>query len=62
MPTVVRLADWPRGSQDKRPDSASAEIVIFPGIRIERHDMDLGARLTDAAGKGDFERFGGPAG
>jgi hypothetical protein len=30
------------------------EIVIFPGVRIERHDIDLAHRMRDSAGRDDF--------
>jgi len=36
----------------ERPDAASGEIVIFPGVRIERHDVDLAHRVMDTAGRG----------
>lgn len=43
-----------------RTDSAeNCEIVIFPGVRIERHDLDLGMRLRDSAGADDFKTIGG---
>ncbi len=43
-----------------RPEPADAcEIVIFPGVRIERHDLDLGHRLRNSAGQGDFDGLGG---
>jgi hypothetical protein len=35
------------------------EIVIFPGVRIERHDLDLGHRVRDSAGSDDFNGLGG---
>ncbi len=35
------------------------EIVIFPGIRIERHDLDLAHRLRDSTGQGDFDGLDG---
>jgi hypothetical protein len=35
------------------------QIVIFPGVRIERHDLDLGHRVVDSAGHGDFDGLGG---
>jgi len=40
-------------------DEQGCEIVIFPGVRIERHDLDLGVRLRDSAGNGDFKTIGG---
>lgn len=35
------------------------EIVIFPGVRIERHDLDLAHRVRDSAGRDDFDGIGG---
>jgi len=37
----------------------ACEIVIFPGVRIERHDLDLSHRLRDSAGRDDFSGIGG---
>lgn len=34
------------------------EVVIFPGVRIERHDVDLSHRLRDSAGRHDFDGIG----
>jgi hypothetical protein len=34
------------------------EIVIFPGVRIERHEVDLAHRLVESTGC-DFEQFDG---
>ena len=34
------------------------EVVIFPGVRIERHEVDLAHRLLDSAGK-NFDDLGG---
>lgn len=34
------------------------EIVIFPGVRIERQNLDLGYRIRDAAGREDFQCLG----
>jgi hypothetical protein len=46
----------PRSGDERQRD---CEIVIFPGVRIERHDLDLGMRLRDSAGSGDFKTIGG---
>ena len=62
MATVVHLSDRPRAAATELPTESVGEVIIFPGVRVERYDMDLGARLKDAAGKGSFERFGSPAG
>jgi hypothetical protein len=37
----------------------ACEVVIFPGVRIERHtqferDLDLSHRICDSAGRDDF--------
>jgi hypothetical protein len=46
--------------RQRRVDTARiGEIVIFPGVRIERHDLDLGHRVRDSAGSGDFNGLGG---
>ncbi|MCB1495174.1 MAG: hypothetical protein KDJ86_05260 [Bauldia sp.] len=39
--------------------AGTCEIVIFPGIRIERQDVDLSYRLRDTVGRGDFKDIGG---
>jgi hypothetical protein len=59
MSTVLSFnRDVARPRRLERP-SGQCEIVIFPGIRIERHDVDLAFRLNDTAGNGDFDGFGG---
>ena len=37
---------------------AAGEIVIFTGVRIERHDLDLGHRIRNSAGRDDFNGLG----
>lgn len=44
-----------READGERP----CEIVIFPGVRIERHDLDLGHRIRDSLGGPDFGGVGG---
>ena len=41
------------------PAGHPCEVVIFPGVRIERHEVDLSHRLRDSAGSDDFDGFGG---
>ena len=43
---------------------STCEVVIFPGVRIERHEVDLSARVADTAGASDYHNLGvgGPAG
>ena len=36
------------------PPDAPCEIVIFPGVRIERETVDLSHRLRPPSGGGDF--------
>lgn len=55
MGTVVRFAVGGRSAPKEAPAGRECEIVIFPGVRIERHDVDLGARLVDSAGRCDFD-------
>lgn len=45
----------PRDRTDAR---AVGEIVIFPGVRIERCDLDLGHRVRNSAGSGEFNDLG----
>ncbi len=39
-------------------DRERCEIVIFPGVRIERHDLDLSHRLRNSAGRDNFDGIG----
>ena len=39
------------------PQASRGEVVIFPGVRIERHDLDLSHRVRDSAGD-DFDGLG----
>ncbi len=65
MPIVVPFPPRRPGSPKDQVTGQSAKIVIFPGVRIERRDdVDLGARVADAAGRNDYQALavGGPAG
>lgn len=58
MATILRL-EPPRRPPAERPASIEAgrgEIVIFPGVRIERHDIDLGHRVRKTV-----DRSGSPS-
>jgi hypothetical protein len=62
MGTVLRFKVSSAGGTPNKPARGqSAEIVIFPGVRIERHetDLDLGYRVMDSAGGGSFDGVGG---
>lgn len=51
MGTILHFETAERDPARNRPSSdAPCEIVIFPGVRIERHDIDLSHRLRDSAG------------
>ena len=59
------LSFRPNGDGRERPPTVSpgdCTIVIFPGVRIERHevDLDLSQRVRDAAGLDDFDGLGTP--
>jgi hypothetical protein len=46
--------------RERRAAIIAGEIIIFPGVRIERHDhdLDLGHRVRNSAGNGDFNGLG----
>jgi hypothetical protein len=46
------------GRSDTASDNSECEIVIFPGVRIERHELDLGHRLRHCAGGAEFDTIG----
>ena len=35
------------------------DVIIFPGVRIEREAFDLSHRLRDTAGRGAFDDIAG---
>jgi hypothetical protein len=64
MGTVLQIAASKRPAPRRAERAASGcQIVIFPGVRIERHadeaSVDLGYRLLDSAATGDFDGFSG---
>lgn len=57
------LSFTPSGHGRERSPTATedeCEIVIFPGVRIERHELDLSQRVRDAAGLDEFDGLGTP--
>jgi hypothetical protein len=61
MGTIVQL-NPPARRQPPAGEGAEAvrcDIVIFPGVRIERHGIDLAHRVRDSAGHDDFDGIGG---
>ncbi|MEM8812453.1 MAG: hypothetical protein AAGF59_07515 [Pseudomonadota bacterium] len=55
MGLVLDMANFRRDGVDpdaerKAAPSGECEVVIFPGIRIERHDVNLAARQRDVLG------------
>jgi hypothetical protein len=67
MGTVLQIAASKLPAR-RRGERAAGEcqIVIFPGVRIERHadeaSVDLGHRLLDSTGTGNFDDFDGFSG
>ena len=62
MGTVLQISTSKRAFRRRSEHPArECQIVIFPGVRIERHDdyesLDLGHRLLDPAATGDFGGF-----
>lgn len=50
MGTVLSFSTAPRSKrrtcqQAAYTRTARGEVIIFPGIRMERHSLDLGARI-----------------
>lgn len=43
---------------DRTEASDAGEIIIFPGVRIERCDLDLGYRIKNSAGVESFDGLG----
>jgi len=46
MVEIVELQDFRRKSTVRRDLTTSAEVVIFPGVRIERQTFSLADRLA----------------
>lgn len=59
MSTVLKLSfDGRKPRSRVRTGDESCEIIIFPGVRIERHDLDLGHRVRNATGNDDYDLDG----
>jgi len=59
MGTVLDFKPAARTAFADASQRGDCEIVIFPGVRIERHDLDLSHRLRDSAGRDNFDGIGG---
>jgi len=59
MGTLLQLPIVSRKAGEAAAGDHGCEIVIFPGVRIERPDVDLGHRVRDTAGRGQFDSLGG---
>jgi hypothetical protein len=63
MGTVLTFTASSSEPRRTRNSAENCEIVIFPGVRIERHDnvddLDLGYRMNDFGGGSDFDGLGG---
>lgn len=53
MGTILQFSALSRKQPRQAPSDSGrdCEVVIFPGVRIERHDLDLGHRLRDSIGQ-----------
>jgi hypothetical protein len=60
MGTVLEFRPTSEAKPRDRTDlpAGAGEIVIFPGVRIERYDLDLGYRVKNSAGTEDFNGLG----
>lgn len=61
MGTVLEFKPIESASRRQRSGTdVPASIVIFPGVRIERHasDLDLGHRVRKSAGRENFNGLG----
>ena len=60
MGTIVQMkAGIARKEKPVARTSGKGEVVIFPGVRIERHDIDLSHRVRNATGRGGLDGVGG---
>ena len=59
MSTVLQFRQSPLRPRATMSPPSSCEVVIFPGVRIERHEVDLAHRLLDSAGSEIFSDLGG---
>ncbi|MBN9009417.1 MAG: hypothetical protein J0H63_04530 [Rhizobiales bacterium] len=61
MGSVLQIASTRRPRRRTGRAATECQIVIFPGVRIERHAdeelLDLGHRLLDPVTNGDFGGF-----
>ena len=57
MGTLLQLSAVARKSSAAAAKGQGCEIIIFPGVRIERQDVDLGHRLRNTAGCERFDGF-----
>ena len=63
MGTLLQLsASRRKASPQPSGEAPDCEIVIFPGVRIERHDLDLSHRVRNAADGDGYDGFGGSNG
>ena len=59
MGSLLKLnAGLRRYAPKPRPQRETCEIVIFPGVRIERHAVDLSHRVAEPAGDFEFDAGG----
>ena len=51
------IAPYPR--RDQRSATLAGEIVIFPGVRIERHERDASPENAVGSGSDGYDGVGG---
>jgi hypothetical protein len=59
MGALLRFPQPPRRRRQRGSKGQVCEIVIFPGVRIERHDLDLSHRVRPTAGRTNFGALDG---
>jgi hypothetical protein len=59
MGAVLTFQQTTRRRGRKPAEQKAGEIVIFPGVRIERHQLDLSHRVKRTAGRTSFDSLDG---
>lgn len=62
MGTILQFRARRQAAGAARPPrhDRPCDVVIFPGVRIERQGVDLSHRLRDTAGRGPLGDIAGP--
>jgi hypothetical protein len=46
MSTIIDFPAGGKSKASKRPEGSQAEVIIFPGVRIERREFNIADRIT----------------